>query len=88
MCQWDKKGERNYEKVNEFTEKDHKEKNDTEIERQREVIRIFERRRRELEAASVNNIAFALRWMGKNCLVFLCALRYNSLLLRSKDNLQ
>ena len=54
-------------------------KNDTEIQRQREVIRTFKDKRRELEAAFVNSGAFALRRMDKNVLVFLFALRYDPL---------
>ena len=53
-------------------------KNDTEIQRQREVIRTF-KDRRELEAAFVNSGAFVLRRMDKNVLVFLFAFRYNPL---------
>lgn len=44
-----------------------------------EVIRIFERQRRELGTVPLNNVAFALRKMSKNFLVFVCALQCNSL---------
>lgn len=44
-----------------------------------EVIRIFERQRTELGTVLVNNVAFVLRKMGKNFLVFICALQWNSL---------
>lgn len=44
-----------------------------------EVIRIFERQRRELGTVPLNNVAFASRKMSKNFLVFVCALQCNSL---------